>query len=295
MSNAAPPTSVPPTPPPPQRGNRAQTIERTADAILSLGKLEPEFKPPRIVLNAVEGWGKTSCAAFAPNPAILMAKGETGYETLLGSGLAPQVDAGRVETWESLLAFLEAAAGAQNPQHKVLALDALGGFERLCHERVCNRDFDGEWGEKGFLSYQKGYERAVTDWIGLLALLDRVRECGVTILMLGHVQVRPFKNPLGDDYDRYVSNVHHKTWGITHKWADAVLFGQFVTVIAKDKVTDKKGKGIGGTDRVLYCERRDAYDAKNRYGMPAELDIPGDPARIWPTIWAAITKGKEGN
>ena len=121
-----------------------------------LGKLEARFRPPRIVLNAVEGRGKSSWAAFAPEPAILMAQGETGYETLLGVGLVPQVDAAYVSDWHGLLALLDKMAQVEEPMHKVLALDALGGFERLCHEHVCRRDFGGDWGEKGFSSYQKG-------------------------------------------------------------------------------------------------------------------------------------------
>ncbi|HUW30150.1 MAG TPA: AAA family ATPase [Planctomycetota bacterium] len=184
--------------------------------------------------------------------------------------------------------FLDQLALVSSPTHQVLAFDALGGIERLCHERVCERDFNGDWGEKGFTSYQKGYDVAVTDWLQLLQRLDRIRSQGITILMLGHVQVRPFRNPLGEDYDRYVSDVHHKTWGVTHKWADAVLFGTFRTIVVAKK--GERAKGIGGADRVLYCERRDAYDAKNRYGMPAELDIPGDPSQTWPTIWSAIRK-----
>lgn len=273
-----------------RRSTQKEMARRAGEAVLRLGKLGGEFRPPRIVLNAVEGWGKTSCAAFAPEPAVLMAKGETGYQTLLGAGLVPSVQAAYVEDWEALLAFLDDLAGAATMPCKTLALDALGGFERLCHERVCARDFEGKWGEKGFSSYQKGYEQSLPDWLQLLQRLDRVRDRGITILLLGHVQIRPFKNPLGEDFDRYVSDVHHKTWGVTHKWADAVLFGQFVNVVDKDKPTDKKGKGIGGTDRVIYTERRDAYDAKNRYGLPALLDIPNSPQGAWDTIWNAITR-----
>jgi len=287
--------SMPAAPPAPAQPATQNGITRQmGDVVLSLGKLKGEFKPPRIVLNAVEGWGKTSCAAYAPALALLMAKGETGYETLLGAGLVPQVDTAYVESWPALLAFVNKMAEVEKPNHKVLAFDALGGFERLCHEHVCSRDFKSVWGEKGFSSYQKGYDLAVTDWLMLLAGLDRLRARGVTILMLGHVQIRPFKNPLGEDFDRYVANIHHKTWGVTHKWADAVLFGNFRTVL--DTLTPgARPKGIGGTDRVLYCERRDAYDAKNRYNLPAQLDIPDDPNRIWPTIWDAITKKEEKN
>ena len=279
---------------PPRRMTQRDAAQAAGEPVIKLGRLEPTFKPPRIVLTAVEGWGKTSCAAFAPEPAILMAKGETGYETLLGSGLVPCVLTAEVPGWRGLLALLDSMAAQPTLEIKTLALDALGGFERLCHEHVCNRDFEGNWGEKGFAGYQRGFDLAVTDWLRLLQRLDRLRDRGVTVLLLSHVQIRPFKNPLAEDYDRYVADVHHKTWAVTHQWADAVLFGQFVAVINKDRPTDKKGKGIGRTERILCCERRDAYDAKNRYGMPAEIDIPDDPSRTWPTIWEALTKTKEG-
>ena len=67
-----------------------------------------------------------------------------------------------------------------------------------------------------------------------------------------------------------------------------MLFGKFVTITEKSKTGVIKG--IGGTDRILYTERRDAFDAKNRYGMPAEIDIPNDPAKTWETIWKHLYK-----
>lgn len=281
--------NAPPAPP----TTRAQTspAQRAGAAILELGRLPGKFTPPRIVLYGVEGWGKTSCVAHAEDAAIIMAAGETGYETLLGAGLVPQVDVASATNWTALLATLDKLATADSVPYKVLALDAIGGIERLCHTHVCNRDFDGDWGEKGFTSYQKGYDVAVTDWLQLLQRLDNLRACGVTIVLLGHVQIRSFRNPTGEDFDRYVSAIHHKTWSATHRWADAVLFGQFRTITAKLGGSSSK-KGIGGTDRILYCERRDAYDAKNRYGMAAEIDIPADPAQVWDTIWKALTAGK---
>ncbi len=35
---------------------------------------------------------------------------------------------------------------------------------------------------------------------------------------------------------------------------------------------------------MLYTERRDAFDAKNRYGMPEELAIPADPTAAWTIV-----------
>ncbi len=255
-----------------------------------LSNEEPCWMPPKIVLSAVEGWGKTSAGAFAPSPAILMSKGETGYETLLSAGLVPQVPRVELEEWSHTLETIEELAH-DNKGIETVVFDAIGGFERQCHEMVCRRDFAGDWGEKGFTSYQKGYDVALRDWLVFLARLEWLQNAAnVTVVLLSHIKISTFKNPVGPDYDRWVSDVHHKTWGQTAKWADCVLFGNFVTVVEDVKVTktSSKGKGKGGTQRVVYTERRDAWDAKNRYGMAESIDIPDDASQTWDTIWNAM-------
>jgi hypothetical protein len=243
------------------------------------------FAPPRIVLNAVEGFGKTSTAAHAPNPAILMARGESGYLTLLGAKRVPPHPAIMLDSWDETLAMVDSLD--EDPQgRQTVVLDALGGFERLCHEKVCKRDFGGDWGEKGFMSFHKGYHQSVGEWLKLIAKLDRLRERhGIAIIFLSHSLVKSFKNPMGEDFDRYIADCHEKTWGVTHKWADAVLFGNFATVVEKK---DGKTKGIGGTERRLYSERRDAFDAKNRYGMKPAMVLPDSPLGAWTAIWDEI-------
>ena len=137
---------------------------------------------------------------------------------------------------------------------------------------------------------------AVVDWSLLLQRLDRINQRGAAIILLSHCKVKPFKNPLGPDFDRYVSDVHEKTWGLTAKWADAVLFGNFVTIVAEvnERGTKKTGKGVGGSDRVLYTERCDGFDAKNRYGMPPIINLANDPAQMWHTINYYIMNGNKG-
>lgn len=246
----------------------------------------PSLAPPAIVVPAVEGWGKTSMAAHSPDPVILMARGEAGYITLYNAGRVPRVPYVECNTFDETLAAIDGLIA--DPQgRKTLCLDALGGFERLCHEKVCAREFGGQWGEKGFNSFQRGYDTSISDWLMLLARLDKLRATTkMTVLILSHVKVETFKNPAGPDFDRYAADVHRKTWAVTSKWSDAVLFGNFLTVVKESK---GKAKGIGGNDRIIYTERCDAWDAKNRYGAPAEIDIPNDPTKIWETIWNAIT------
>lgn len=277
------PTMPPPKAPPPKSAAPA----KPATAIPSLALPTKKTVVPRIVFMAIEGYGKTSMAAYAPGAVLLQARGETGYQTLVDAGRVPLIPTAVINSWEELLGVLDALIA--NPgETKVVALDALGGFERLCHEHVCARDFKGDWGERGFGSFQKGFDLAVTDWLGLLNRLDRLNEKGIAILLLSHVQVKGFKNPVGPDFDRYEAQCHKLTWAVTHKWADCCLFGNYVTI------TDKQGqrhKGIGGTERVIYTQRCDAWDAKERYGMPEQISVPADPTKGWATIISHIIKG----
>ncbi len=284
-----PKAPINPSPPPPPAPVVMSPLANSAKAPV-LGKLEAKLKPPRIVLNALEGFGKTSCAAYASEVAILEAPRETGYETLLGAGLVPSVDTARIETWPGLLALLDQLG--DECKYKTVALDAMGGFERLCHEHVCSTQYKDSW--DAFTNYQQGYEVSISEWIRMLSRLDRIHDNDVSILILSHCRVRNFKNPLGPDFDRYESNVHPKTWDVTKQMFDAVLFGTFRTFVDNpDKAAKgQRVRGIGTNDRVIYTMRHDAYDAKNRYGMDRELDIPNDPSQIWTTIRNAIA-GKD--
>lgn len=248
----------------------------------------PVSEPWRMVFTAVEGFGKTTIGANCPGAAMLMARGETGYRTLLAHGLVPAIPTVELDSWQHTLdTVADLTADAQGI--KTIVFDALSGFERQCNLAVCDRDFKGDFGDKGFSSFQRGYDIAAMEWHKLLAALDTLRlKQGVNVMILGHIQIKPFKNPDGADFDRFVPDVHHKLWSPTFKWADAVLFGRYLTVI--DKEQKGKGKGIGGTERVVYTQRRDAFDAKNRFAMPEAIDIPNDPSLMFSTIFSHITK-----
>src|ERR1700744_5618507 len=81
---SAPPTAPPGPPrnlpPPPRSAPSASAPAKSTPS--KLGKLTAQTVVPRIILNAVEGWGKTSLVAHMPAPAIFMARGETGYKAL---------------------------------------------------------------------------------------------------------------------------------------------------------------------------------------------------------------------
>lgn len=259
--------------------------------------------PGRYVAHGVEGIGKTSFGAMTPNPIFVQTRGETGLDTLIDAGRLGDIDHfPAAENWNQLRGIVETLT---NDQHdfKTLVLDTTNGAERLCHEHVCAEQFGGEWGDKGFASYQKGYDVATADWRILLNDLDRLREKRLmTIVLMCHTKVAPFKNPEGADFDRYTPDMHHKTWSLTHKWADAVLFMNFETLVQNVDKKGEKGKGAGGQRRVMYTERHAAYDAKNRYGLPEIIDLGDSPQEAWSAFAGALkaarseqnSNGKDG-
>jgi hypothetical protein len=245
----------------------------------------------RIFLYAVEGWGKTTLGAHAPAPFIVMPRGENGYLTLLDFGRVPSLPAADCASWADLLATLNAFLA--NPgDRKTLVLDGLGAAERLCHEYVVSTQFKGEWGDEGFMAYGKGPDVALVPWLTMLHLLERIHDKGINVIVLGHAKVKPYQNPAGPNFDRFIPDCHEKTWSATARQFDTVLFGAFKTIVTGAKDLTKKGKGIGGTARVLYGEQRDSHVAKNRCGLPEVLELSGDHAESWNELWAAVSAGK---
>ncbi len=223
-----------------------------------------------------------------------MAPQETGYETLLKYKMVPQVLGGRIETWDQLLGIVRSLE--DNPQGVLtVVLDALIGFQKLCFQFVCDRDYGGVWGKKGFMSYREGFDVSVTEWTKLLSALDRIRDKEIGTLCLSHAKPVKFENPDGANYDRWVSDAHHKIWDAMKQWSDALLFGNFFEQVETSQENKQKGKGIGGDERVVYFTHKAAHDAKNRHGDPEPITLLNDPKLVWSTITNTLKGGSDAS
>ena len=269
----------------------------TRQPILSLADVSSSGSglPNRYILHGVEKIGKTSFAAHAPSPVFLETSGETGLETLIDAGqLKATPHFPEIQTWEQLLSVLETLTN-EDHQYRTLVIDTLNGAERLCHEFVCQRDFGNDWGERGFAGYQRGFEVSLAEWRRFLAMLDTLRaQRNMSILTLCHTRITPFSNPEGADYDRYSPDMHRKTWGLCHKWADCVLFLNYETFV-NEQDSKKKGKASSTQSRVLYTERHAAYDAGNRLGLPPEIDMGSSGAEAWQNFINSLKAARNGD
>jgi hypothetical protein len=224
-----------------------------------------------------------------------MTLNETGLLTLVDACQLPKTPYfPPVQTWEELLSAISALINEPH-DHRTLVIDALGGAERLCHEYVCERNYGGNWGNTGFSNFMVGYDVALAEWRVFLDALDYLRAARrMSILTLAHCRIALQKNPEGNDYDRYVPDLHHKTWTLTQKWADLVVFMKYATVVETDRNDGKgKGKGKGGTRRVLHTTHAATFDAKNRHGLPEEIDGGNCAAEAWANLSAAVKAAKQ--
>lgn len=242
--------------------------------------------PSRIILHAVEKFGKTSFAAQIPGVIFGMPLTETGLQPLLDAGILSEVPYFPPwETWEEVIETVEFLTENDHP-YKALAIDTGNGIEKLLHNYICRRDYGGKYDHKGFLNYQAGFDVAVPEMTILLTKLDRLREVRkVRPVILVHTAIREFKNPEGPNYDRYETAMHPKCWEAVKKWADCILFGNF------NNVTKEEGnrvKGVGGDSRQFYTTRTAAYDAGNRLGLTGEIECGASAAEAWANFTTAV-------
>jgi hypothetical protein len=230
-------------------------------------------EPRRTFLFGPEGVGKSTFGADAPKPIFLCAE----------SGTA-QLDVTRFpapHTFDDCFAAVRLLTKEKH-DFQTLVVDTVDWLEPLIWDSICKRDGKTDIEAYG---YGKGYQAALDEWRRFLAELEQLRGAGVEVLMLGHAQLKTFKNPLGPDYDRYELKLNQKAGGLLKEWCDAVLFANWETYALKREDEKKgvfaKGKGLSTGARLVYTQRTAAYDAKNRYGLPAEF----------PLSWAEYERG----
>lgn len=229
-------------------------------------------QPLRVLLYGVDGVGKSSWGAAAPSPIFLGA--EDGTSTL---------DVARMptpRTWDELLDGVHALA-VEDHEFKTLVVDSLDWCEPLAWAHVCKRDGKLSIEDYGF---GKGYVAALDLWREFLAALDELRaKRGMHVVLLAHSHVKSFKNPEGEDFDRYEPKLHAKASGLIREWADAVLFATYETFAKTDQKT-KRTRGLSTGARLAHTTRTAAFDAKNRHDLPPSIPLD------WEAFWAATRK-----
>lgn len=258
-----------------------------------VNKPKPKAPSPgySFVIYGPPGVGKTSLVAEMPKALILCDPQEQSLRDLKRFGqVSKTAKQERVDDWEGLLQRLDDLANDTETQ--TIGLDSLTGIEALAFDYCCQKDFDGDYSEKGFYSFQRGpAQTAKLYWPEMLDRLETLRLRGKHVPLIAHSQVITFNNPEGPDYDKYTPYLSKPVWQATHRWASAVFFlNYYVEIQAKKGTTKNKATGV--TARQLNTTYGATFDAKNRFGLPEVIDTGTTGAEAWAALEAALNDRK---
>lgn len=258
-------------------------------------KINTTAKPtrPRIVIYGQEGVGKTGFAARFPSPIFGISARETGLQTLIQAGLAPDdtphTDA--MQTWGDVMELVGYLLNADH-SHKWVVFDTGGGVAQLYYEFVLSAEFGGDPEKFGAYGRDKYYPH--TGWKTFLSILDRLRDVrGLGIVMLAHASVVKHRNPEGADFERMAARFPlQPLWDMTYAWADVVGYAKFDDVITREgEGTFARGKARGGRTRSLNFVRSPGFDAKTRYTLPATIPMGDSADDAYRGFMAAFAEG----
>ena len=213
----------------------------------------------KILKYGVEGIGKSTLASQFPNPLVLDTEDGTNHL---------DVARVRVETAIDLEDAIHTLT-RDNQGFKTLVIDSVDKAERLLIEQLLKKANKRSIEDFGF---GKGYTMVAESVARLLSLLDALVDQGVNVVLVGHATVKRVSPPdMDEGYDRYEPKLTKQSSPLVKEWADAILFCQYKTRLVEGE--DGRTRAKGGKERVLHTERTAAFDAKNRFGLPAELPM----------------------
>jgi len=229
-----------------------------------------QSRPPRIVVYGVEGIGKSSFGASAPNPIILQT--EDGLD---------HIEADRLPLCTRYKQFMAQLGEIASEPHdyETLVVDTLDWLEKLIWAEVCEKENKKSIEEIG---YAKGYKYALNQWKEVISGLDWIRNNrGMIIILLAHAKIERFEDPESAGYDRYTLRLHKDADAYIREWSDAVLFAQRKQRIEKtgegfNQRTIAKPIGLDGGERILRVVGSPACTAKNRYGLTTDIPLSWD-------------------
>jgi hypothetical protein len=219
---------------------------------------------PRIMVYGVEGIGKSTFAASAPNPIFICTEDGLGSLTVDHFPLATSYD--------DVLAAI-GSLYADKHDFQTVALDSLDWLEAMIW-----KDVESKYDAKD-LAYGKGAVIAADKWREVLDGLNALRnDKGMAVVLIAHCTIKRFDSPETEPYDRYQPKLQDRSNALIREWCDAVLFANYKTIVKKGDVGFNKSvaRGISTGERLLYTSERPAFMAKNRFSLPESIPLSWD-------------------
>ena len=216
-------------------------------------------KPVKAVFYGLEGTGKSTLAAQTPNPLFFDTEGGTTY-----------LDVNRVDQfpgWESLISMVEEVA--RDPDCcSTLVIDTADWAEQMAIKHICEKY--KQTGLESF-GFGKGYTYLAEEFTRLLRACDKVLTSGKNVVIVAHARVR--KQELPEEmgaFDHWELKLSKQCAPLLAEWPDLLLFISYKTYVSG---TENSSKKASGGKRVMYATHHPCWDAKNRFGLPDEMEL----------------------
>lgn len=241
-------------------------------------------RPPLLLVYGPDGVGKTAFAAGAPSPLFLGA--EAGTNHLNVNRLA-------LTTLDDAKDALKDLATTEHP-FKTAVIDTADWLESAVYEYVIRKHGKPDWTSIEDFGFGKGRVHALEAWKELVIQINQVRDKGLGVIILAHSLVKKFEDPsTPQGYERFQlklqSGAGSDVAGLLREFVDTVMFMNYETLTS----TEDKKRAFGDGTRILHTRRTPAYDAKNRFGLPAQIRLPEDPlntGKAWAFYMETVNK-----
>jgi len=217
------------------------------------------MRAQKVVIYGSEGIGKSTLASRFPNPLFIDTEGGTA-----------QLDVRRIEkpgSFDGLISIVNEVA-ADPCICKTLILDTADWAEQMCITGVC-----AKYKKSGIedFGYGKGYTYLAEEYSRLLNAFDAVIAAGIHVVITAHAKMRKFEQPdeMGA-YDRWEMKLSKQVAPLLKEWCDLLLFCNYKTIVVATKNDTKKAQG---GKRIIHTTHHPCWDAKNRHGLPDEIDL----------------------
>jgi len=236
--------------------------------LLSQVKSAKQPKPRRILLYGVEGIGKSTWGAGAPNPVFIST--EDGISN---------IDVPAFPQAEKYSDVMQATYELATRDHdfQTLVLDSADWFEKFIVTQICQtagaKSINDPHNKE--VSFGNGQLLAIALWDKWLEYVGLCRDKGMNIILIAHCHTPTFKDPSSESYNRFEPKLHKTINERLREWADEVFFATYETYVTKHEegFSRERTQAIGTGRRILRCSEMPSHKAKNRLKLPAEIDF----------------------
>lgn len=250
---------------------------------------KPAIKPPMITIVGTPGAGKTTLGAMFPGALILPTEDGTAVFETWDVDAQPTVlprlpkTSEKRSTRDTLMALLDELITTQH-DYKTLVIDSITTLGALLEAEITMRDGVGTVADASG-GYHKGFAELASwhaDVVYKCEQLRAVKKMG--IVFLAHIGIKKMRNrpDAAADYSAFSLDMDNQALSVYVAQSDAVLYlrkEEFVT----GQETDRKGRQtkfgrVTQTGKRILVTTGDGQvgylNAKSRYNMPPEIDVP---------------------